>query len=214
MVTASHNPPDYNGLKFVREQAKPVSGDTGLQEIRKLAEAGEFVETTKKGTVVPVRHPAVLARPRPVLRRRREAQVALDRLQCRQRRRRHRDRPRRETAAVPLHQGPSRGRRRFPERRSEPDARGEPRGHGPPGPPRARRHRASPSTATSTAASSSTRRGASSTGTTSWASWPRPSSSRTAARRSSTIRGVVWNTQQIVRAPAAGRCSASRATRS
>ena len=53
MVTASHNPPDYNGLKFVREQAKPISGDTGLQEIRKLAEAGEFADTTKKGTVVP-----------------------------------------------------------------------------------------------------------------------------------------------------------------
>ena len=53
MVTASHNPPDYNGLKFVREQAKPVSGDTGLQDIRKLAEAGEFVEAGKKGTVAP-----------------------------------------------------------------------------------------------------------------------------------------------------------------
>ena len=31
MVTASHNPPDYNGMKFVREQSKPISGDTGLQ---------------------------------------------------------------------------------------------------------------------------------------------------------------------------------------
>ncbi len=52
MVTASHNPPDYNGLKFVREQAKPVSGDTGLQDIRRLAEAGEFAEPAKKGTAV------------------------------------------------------------------------------------------------------------------------------------------------------------------
>ncbi len=51
MVTASHNPPDYNGLKFVREQAKPVSGDTGLQEIRKLAEAGEFVDPARPGKV-------------------------------------------------------------------------------------------------------------------------------------------------------------------
>lgn len=34
MVTASHNPMDYNGMKLVREQAKPISGDTGLFAIR------------------------------------------------------------------------------------------------------------------------------------------------------------------------------------
>src|SRR5690606_13847997 len=39
MVTASHNPADYNGLKLVREQARPISGDTGLVDIRKLAES-------------------------------------------------------------------------------------------------------------------------------------------------------------------------------
>ncbi|WP_062264892.1 phosphomannomutase/phosphoglucomutase [Endozoicomonas arenosclerae] len=38
MVTASHNPKDYNGLKLVREESKPISGDTGLREIQKLAE--------------------------------------------------------------------------------------------------------------------------------------------------------------------------------
>lgn len=38
MVTASHNPADYNGLKFVREQSKPISADTGLQDIREIAE--------------------------------------------------------------------------------------------------------------------------------------------------------------------------------
>ena len=53
MVTASHNPPDYNGLKFVRDQARPISGDTGLQEIRTIAEAGEFVDTARKGNVAP-----------------------------------------------------------------------------------------------------------------------------------------------------------------
>ena len=36
MVTASHNPPDYNGMKFVREQARPISADTGLYEMRDL----------------------------------------------------------------------------------------------------------------------------------------------------------------------------------
>ncbi|KRG56669.1 phosphomannomutase [Stenotrophomonas koreensis] len=34
MVTASHNPMDYNGMKLVREGARPISGDTGLFEIR------------------------------------------------------------------------------------------------------------------------------------------------------------------------------------
>jgi phosphomannomutase len=42
MVTASHNPPDYNGMKFVREQSKPISGDNGLKDIRGFAERGEF----------------------------------------------------------------------------------------------------------------------------------------------------------------------------
>ncbi len=50
MVTASHNPPDYNGMKFVREQSKPISGDNGLEEIRSLAEKGQFPEPTRKGT--------------------------------------------------------------------------------------------------------------------------------------------------------------------
>ena len=41
MVTASHNPADYNGLKMVREESKPISGDTGLEDIRKIAEGDE-----------------------------------------------------------------------------------------------------------------------------------------------------------------------------
>jgi len=42
MVTASHNPPDYNGMKFVREQARPISGDTGLQQMRAAIESQSF----------------------------------------------------------------------------------------------------------------------------------------------------------------------------
>src|SRR6516162_1141113 len=42
MVTASHNPPDYNGMKFVREGARPISADTGLREMRALIERGRL----------------------------------------------------------------------------------------------------------------------------------------------------------------------------
>jgi len=42
MVTASHNPPDYNGMKFVRAESRPISGDNGLQDIRRIAEAARF----------------------------------------------------------------------------------------------------------------------------------------------------------------------------
>jgi len=51
MVTASHNPADYNGLKLVREKAKPISADTGLLEIERLALSGRFVSSSVKGTV-------------------------------------------------------------------------------------------------------------------------------------------------------------------
>ena len=37
MITASHNPAEYNGLKFVRSESRPVSGDTGLHEIEEAA---------------------------------------------------------------------------------------------------------------------------------------------------------------------------------
>ena len=52
MVTASHNPMDYNGMKFVREQSRPISGDTGLQEIRKIAEDDAYSLPARKGTRV------------------------------------------------------------------------------------------------------------------------------------------------------------------
>ena len=49
MVTASHNPPDYNGMKFVREESKPISGDNGLLEIRAFAERAEFPAAPLRG---------------------------------------------------------------------------------------------------------------------------------------------------------------------
>ncbi|MDO8344374.1 MAG: phosphomannomutase CpsG [Cellvibrio sp.] len=41
-ITASHNPIDYNGMKLVRANSKPISGDTGLNEIKRLAEDNNF----------------------------------------------------------------------------------------------------------------------------------------------------------------------------
>lgn len=49
MVTASHNPPNYNGMKFVREGARPISADTGLKDIRALAERGGFADASARG---------------------------------------------------------------------------------------------------------------------------------------------------------------------
>jgi phosphomannomutase len=48
MVTASHNPPDYNGMKFVREGARPISADTGLKEMRALIEGGRLPPKTAR----------------------------------------------------------------------------------------------------------------------------------------------------------------------
>ncbi|KOR28501.1 phosphomannomutase, partial [Achromatium sp. WMS1] len=50
-VTASHNPIDYNGMKLVRTGSKPISGDTGLQDIKRLAEENNFlpVDESNKG---------------------------------------------------------------------------------------------------------------------------------------------------------------------
>ncbi|MBK5007294.1 phosphomannomutase [Pseudomonas sp. S32] len=44
MITASHNPKGYNGMKLVREQSRPISGDTGLNDIRQRVEAGDLGE--------------------------------------------------------------------------------------------------------------------------------------------------------------------------
>ena len=50
-VTASHNPKDYNGMKFVREESRPVSADTGLKEIQALAERDEFTAADQPGSL-------------------------------------------------------------------------------------------------------------------------------------------------------------------
>jgi phosphomannomutase len=51
MFTASHNPARYNGIKMCLAGARPVGQDTGLAEIRKLAEAGVAPATTEPGSI-------------------------------------------------------------------------------------------------------------------------------------------------------------------
>jgi phosphomannomutase len=54
-VTASHNPMDYNGMKLVREGSRPISGDTGLNDIREIAEKGDF-KAAEPGSVTHIKH--------------------------------------------------------------------------------------------------------------------------------------------------------------
>lgn len=49
-ITASHNPMDYNGMKLVRENARPIGADSGLNEIQALAESENFNDVQVKGT--------------------------------------------------------------------------------------------------------------------------------------------------------------------
>ncbi|MDO4431137.1 MAG: phosphomannomutase CpsG [Lonepinella koalarum] len=48
-VTASHNPMDYNGMKLVRKGSRPISSESGLADIQRLAEENNFPAVTKRG---------------------------------------------------------------------------------------------------------------------------------------------------------------------
>jgi phosphomannomutase len=50
MVTASHNPGEYNGFKLCREEARPLSMDEGIGEIRDLVIANDFPTPSRTGT--------------------------------------------------------------------------------------------------------------------------------------------------------------------
>jgi len=56
MVTASHNPLDYNGMKLVRAGSRPISGDSGLDSIRRRAEAGDFPPPAAGGKRLSLAH--------------------------------------------------------------------------------------------------------------------------------------------------------------
>jgi phosphomannomutase len=51
IVTASHNPSGWNGCKIVREESKPISGDSGLNDIKNLILKDDFEDTVQKGKI-------------------------------------------------------------------------------------------------------------------------------------------------------------------
>ncbi|MBU1131878.1 phosphomannomutase/phosphoglucomutase [Patescibacteria group bacterium] len=51
MITASHNPKEYNGVKFCRAGAEPIGGDSGLEQIKELVSADNFVDAETAGVI-------------------------------------------------------------------------------------------------------------------------------------------------------------------
>ncbi len=79
MLTASHNPGEWNGFKLCREQAIPISGATGIKEIEALVLADRYPDASRRGALS--RHaivPAYVARIRQFADLRRPLRVAID----------------------------------------------------------------------------------------------------------------------------------------
>ncbi len=51
-ITASHNPPEYNGLKMVRAKAKPLAGGTGMEELAEIVKQEGFIQTKEAGKII------------------------------------------------------------------------------------------------------------------------------------------------------------------
>lgn len=51
MITASHNPAEWNGFKLCRAQAVPISGETGIADIERLVQTASFTPSSTKGSI-------------------------------------------------------------------------------------------------------------------------------------------------------------------
>lgn len=52
IITASHNPGEYNGFKLCRANAVPISGETGIKDLERIVQSGEFApEASEPGTI-------------------------------------------------------------------------------------------------------------------------------------------------------------------
>ncbi len=167
MVTASHNPKAYTGVKLVREGALALSGDAGIGEIQRADRGGPRATPPGGGERRGGRRLRRLPAPRAVVHRRRGREAAEGR---RRRRQRHGGPDGRPAARAPRAR-PRRdlldARRRVPRPRAEPAAAREPPASSSTGSSTRAPTSGSPGTATPTAASSSTTRASSSTATSS-----------------------------------------------
>ena len=118
-VTASHNPKDYNGMKFVREESRPISGDTGLFDIKALAEQDEFEPGSQAGQLHPLDTVRGLCRAPAQSMWMWLPQAAENCGRCGQRWRRPGDRPAGAAPALRIYQAASRARRQLSQRRAQ-----------------------------------------------------------------------------------------------
>ena len=126
MVTASHNPKAYTGVKLIREGALALSGDAGIGDVRREIEAG-LGPAPGGGALRGGRRLGRVPRPRPLLHRPGGGQAAEGRRRRRQRDGRADGRPDPARARARARRALLRARRRVPRPRAEPAAAREPR---------------------------------------------------------------------------------------
>ena len=129
-ITASHNPKQYNGIKMVRREAFPLSGDAGICDIRDMIAAGQLPRGSRDaGLAVGDAHRRRLRREGAVVHRPVDHQAVQRGARCRQRHRRHGRPAALREAALPHDRPVHGGRRHVPQPRSQPAHRGEPPRH-------------------------------------------------------------------------------------